>query len=293
MKIYGRKKTGENKRKKESEEMQMDIYTFGENVINELAQKLCNCSFMQNEVIKNNGTIMHGLIIQKDTNTGIEPQFYLDGFYESYQNGRNLEEIVQYIVELYKEQEHKKIHQFDVAWMMNFENVKDTLCFRLVNLEKNKELLQTIPYREFLDLAMVYYLKMDVEEDTDGYVRVTNHLMSKWGVKEEQLYKQALLNTPIQNKGIVVPLESLFSEKLQRKMKCNTYESELFDITLNESLFYIGSNASKSYGAVIVLYPRLLEYIAGQLGDLYILPSSVHEVLFLRASKISSFCDCC
>lgn len=263
----------------------MDIHAFGENVIKALAGELPDCAFMKNEVVKNNGVAMHGLIVRKNSRTCIEPQFYLDGFYEKYQNGRKLKDIAKDIADIYKGQENRKIHQLDIAWMMGFENVKDSICFRLVNLEKNKELLQTMPYREMLDLALVYHLHMDVEECVNGYVRVTNHLMEQWGVNEQMLYEQALANTPIQNKGIVMPLDAVFWEMLNGNTKPDmTYESGFFDMALNQSNFYVCSNEAKSYGAAVILYPGLLEQMGREMGSLYILPSSVHEMLFLKAS---------
>lgn len=290
MKTYGQKRTGEHRKiKKESEEMYMNMDTFCETVINVLTQELTGCSFTKNEVMKNNGVIMHGLMIQKDEKTSVEPQFYLDVFYENYKNGRDLNEIAKEIAVLYREQENKKIHQFDVAWMMDFENVKDIISLRLINLEKNKELLQDMPYRKFLDLALVYCLQMDMEDDVNGYVRVNNHLMERWGVDEERLYEQAFINTPKQNKGIVIPLEAIFSELLQDDINFdNIYESDIFDMVFKESLFYMCSNKSKSYGAVAVLYPKLLEKMAEQIGDLYVIPSSVHEVLLIKASQDTS-----
>lgn len=45
---------------------------------------------------------------------------------------------------------------------------------------------------------------------------------------------------------------------------------------------YVLTNTEKLYGASAILYPNILSYFAKRLkADLYLLPSSIHEVLLL------------
>ena len=47
---------------------------------------------------------------------------------------------------------------------------------------------------------------------------------------------------------------------------------------------YMLTNASRVRGAACILYDGLLKRLAGQMGaDLYIIPSSIHEVLLVPA----------
>jgi len=39
----------------------------------------------------------------------------------------------------------------------DFNLARDKICYRLINQQMNKELLPTIPYRRYHDLAIVYY----------------------------------------------------------------------------------------------------------------------------------------
>ena len=48
---------------------------------------------------------------------------------------------------------------------MDFENVKDRVCFKLINKDRNAELLSDMPYIEFLDLAVTFYEMESVYED--------------------------------------------------------------------------------------------------------------------------------
>jgi len=55
------------------------------------------------------------------------------------------------------------------------------------------------------------------------------------------------------------------------------------DASVYGNSFYVLSNKRKNFGAAYILYLDILESIAEFLGgcDLYILPSSVHEVMIL------------
>ena len=55
---------------------------------------------------------------------------------------------------------------------------------------------------------------------------------------------------------------------------------------------YVLTNQNKLNGASCILYEHLLELFADRLGaDLYILPSSVHEVILIPATSDTSFAE--
>ena len=74
-------------------------------------------------------------------------------------------------------------------------------------------------------------------------------------------------------------------EMMEEKLD-NGNTSELFDLVVgaDDVPLYVCSNESKVFGAATVLYDGLLSSFGRKLGsDFYILPSSVHEVLFVPA----------
>ena len=66
------------------------------------------------------------------------------------------------------------------------------LC--LVNKEKNAEMLKDVPHREFLDLAIVYRVVMDIPENFDGEstVLLDNKIVSDAGVTEQELFERGM-----------------------------------------------------------------------------------------------------
>ena len=54
-----------------------------------------------------------------------------------------------------------------------FDNVSDRICYKLINYEANKSLLESMPYIPYLDLAIVFYLHIE-EDDLSGTINITN-----------------------------------------------------------------------------------------------------------------------
>ena len=78
--------------------------------------------------------------------------------------------------------------------LFNWNKIKGKLQARLINAEANKERLENVPHRLFLDLAVVYYLKVSEREDYYGMIEVTNHHANVWEQDEAALFKTALEN---------------------------------------------------------------------------------------------------
>ena len=68
---------------------------------------------------------------------------------------------------------------------MDFENVKDRVCFKLINKDRNAELLSDMPYIEFLDLAVIFYVLVSEDEMGTGSITIHNSLMGAWGTDKK------------------------------------------------------------------------------------------------------------
>jgi len=130
------------------------------------------------EVQKNNGLVLYGLTIQK-TGVNIAPTIYLDSYYEEYRNGRTLASIINAVSATYEQ--HKVEKNFSVDMISDFDSVKDKICFKLINAEKNKQILKDIPYVEFMDLAVVFYILVDQSIEGNATALIRNGMMQVWG----------------------------------------------------------------------------------------------------------------
>lgn len=220
---------------------------------------------------KNNGVCRTGLMITRQ-GINVSPTIYLEEYFQQYERGMDVDEIVQEVMELYE-----KI-RFQKPWkeqkFSGYEDVKEKIIYRLISRTSNQEMLKHVPYVPYLDLAVVFYVLLEATEYGTATILIKNEHLEKWNVTEEELYWMAGKNTPQ-----LLPYEfQTMGEVL----------NELHVITLREpqDILYVLSNQIRSFGAAAILYPGRLDQIGRFLGEnYYVLPSSVHEVIMIPESK--------
>ena len=233
-----------------------------------------------NHVIKNNGCEMDGLVIM-EKGKDIAPTIYLDSFYELYTNGENIKNIIRKIEVIYEQ--NKNNVTFDVNILKHFDTIKDKIVYKVVNYRSNDKLLEQVPHKRILDLAVVFYCLLDNEYGRSATALIYNNNLKNWNVTIDDVYKAALKNTPDLLHSKISSMAALFE-------KCGVNvdgeEVDLKDYVPSD--MYVLTNESKLNGAACILYENVLYDFAQKLGaDLYILPSSVHEVILLP--KLSMF----
>ena len=231
-------------------------------------------------VIKNNGCEMDGLVIM-EKGKDIAPTIYLDSFYELYTNGENIKNIIRQIEVIYEQ--NKNNVTFDVNILKHFDTIKDKIVYKVVNYRSNEKLLEQVPHKRILDLAVVFYCLLDNEYGRSATALIYNNNLKNWNVTIDDVYKAALKNTPDLLHSKISSMAALFE-------KCGVNvdgeEVDLKDYVPSD--MYVLTNESKLNGAACILYENVLYDFAQKLGaDLYILPSSVHEVILLP--KLSMF----
>ena len=238
-------------------------------------------------VVKNNGLHLTGITI-RNRESNMAPTIYLDGYFADYKDGRTMENICKEIVQVYEKNKVQK--DFFLKQVTDFKNVKDRICFKLVNREKNAELLTDTQYLEYQDLAVVVYILVSKDKSGITSITVRNSLMNMWGMDEDILYHLAKKNTQRLFRGRVSTMLEMMAEIIDES--ADRLDEEMveafFDMDVYEdSAFpmYVATNVFKMNGACILLYDGVLKKFAEKIsGDFYILPSSVHEVIFVPAN---------
>lgn len=244
----------------------MNMDSFLNQIKEELEKRMgTNVKIKMQEVRKNNGVIYYGLIMQNPEHN-IAPTLYLNHFYELYQQGTGMEEILQGIMDAYKGGEVKE--SIDMDFFCQFDEVKEKIAYRLINAERNKELLEQIPHILFLDLAICFYYAFSHEKLGEGMILIHNSHMDMWGADTKTLMHLAEENTKQLFPPTVVSMKMLFTELLEEE---------------GAPELYVLTNEKKCQGATAMLYPNILEEMADKLGgSFFILPSSIHEVILLK-----------
>lgn len=255
-------------------------YTFEDGLKLKLQERYPESSVVFQNVQKNNGVMLRAITIV-NPGSNISPTIYLNDFKKQYEETHDIDEICNKISEL--NEKHEGV-EFDVDSVLNFSKVKTRICAKLISRERNRNLLKTVPYHEFLDLAVVYFVS--VKEMEFASILIHDNLLEKWGVTEEELYSCAMQNTPLLFPENILPM----SEVLKDMLSVEAMPEEAFAVI--EDTIYVATNQSKIFGAAVLLYPRFLEHEAEALGrNFYIIPSSVHEVLIIPAEKIEQDAD--
>lgn len=228
------------------------------------------------EVRKNNNVVLHGMsILRKGQN--VSPTIYLDSFYEMMEEGTDVECIVKKILEVYVRGLPRG--NVDMEFFKDFASVRDRIVYRLVNREKNRDLLCEIPHVEFLDLAVCFCYSYEHPEIGEGMILIHNTHMEMWETCHRELMRLAERNTPRLMPAWLCSmdqaLKGVLDEEALLQLKQMQKETGKY--------MYVLSNDRRCQGAAAILYPGMLARAAQQLGgSFYILPSSIHEVILFR-----------
>ena len=160
--------------------------------------------------------------------------------------------------------------------------VKKSLFVKLINTERNEALIEKCISKEFLDLSAVVRVVLKMDKEGMSSMALSKKDAENLGMTEEEIYAAALANTL-----------RLFPPKL---MNLGRYVEMSIGVELplgeDEVTTYILTNQKEVDGAIYFMSPEVVGAIAEALeDDLYILPSSVNEVLLVRASELEDGVD--
>ena len=233
------------------------------------------------EVRKNNGILLHGLLIMSKGQT-VVPTIYLEHFLEAYESGLPFEEVVRKLLAVYWRD--MPLEGMDMDFFKSFGNVRDRICCYLIGRKGNEEMLENIPHVEFLDLAVCFYYAYHGDKMGDGTILIYNSHMEMWRSNIMELSALAERNTQRlfqwECRGIEEILEEMIGSGEDAGM-------ENFMETPCKVPMKILTNNRRTRGAFCILYPGVLDKMAEEMGgDFFILPSSIHEVILIPDTGI-------
>ena len=265
------------------EEFKQEI---ADNIKDHLPDQYQDSTIQLNTVQKNNEALDAITITSPDSN--VSPTIYLNSFYEDYQNGQDMDTILDHIADI--RVEHEVSQDFDVSKITDFDQVKDHIAARVVGIEDNSDLLDQRPHAVMDDLAVTYCVMLGEDANGSMSVPITNQLMETWGVTQEELHDLAKANqdelTPSTFKSMNEVMAEMMIPQMMSDMGVDreTAQEMIESMMPPEDKMYVLSNEQKLNGAAALLDDKMMDQIAEKVGgDFYILPSSVHEVLIVTA----------
>ena len=213
--------------------------------------------------------------LEFDRGGNVSPTIYMEEFYERYEHGMNLEEVIENMCEI--------LTELDIADKFkitkeSLREMSDRIVLQLINTEANPVLLNRMPHRSFEDLSIVYLWFVSLDEDGFMSIPVENSIASLFDYSEEQLFQLAYENT----KRLLPPEATPMREMIN--MLLPGFEEAVGHRELDdqETGLYVFTNPNRTLGATALLYPEVFKKVAEIQGDdLYIMPTSRHEVVSL------------
>lgn len=264
----------------------MEFSSFTMFVREEVEKRTEDCYKVRlDDVRKNNGVVLRGLTVTQD-DSNISPTIYLNSYYEEYIKGRaTLVNVVNDVMDTYR---RNKVNQsVDMRYFLNYESVKERVIYKLVNTEKNKELLEDVPHIEFLDLSIIFQCLVAQEDLGRASILIHNVHLKLWEVSVDTLYQAAKENTQrlqeYEIKGITEVLRDIMcAEEVE-----NIADEDCISAFSGSVPMYVLSNKNRVEGAACMLYPNLIRDFADAIqSSFYIIPSSIHELLLLPTEHL-------
>lgn len=261
----------------------MNKTEFIENLLNDL--RTLGYEFDQVEIIKQNDTKLKGYVVK--SKGALRQTFYLENYYNDYLNGDTVQDISSRIIlgiERTKMDKDEVINIFS-----SFEDVKEFLRVGLVSTELNDNFLKDKPFMKMGDVTVVFYVCF--REDEDGNIPIswiTNKLKDSWSINLCDLYSTAIRNSMREDKAVLTSIQdAMFKMTVGAPYQCMNLLSD--DVPLDPEDMYVLTNKSKNRGAAVILYEGVLSDVADRMcvDVLYIIPSSIHEVIVLGGLKCS------
>ena len=251
-------------------------YNEFKNIVKEKILEYMPDEFRNHELItfpvEKTNAILDGLSIKKKD--GISHIIYINDMYQSYLQGDDLEQVLKSTCDLIVERydEVPSINRDEIR-----ENLKEKIVFRIINTQMNLSMLEHVPHRAFHDLSIIYEIVFN-QNDMLCAIKVTHEIAEAIGMNEEKLYHCAYLNTRKMFPSVVRSVLDMLRENfIDESATCLSIDKDLWAIT----------NVQDYYGAANMLYEDRLYELAKKLeSNLYILPSSVHEVLAIAADIV-------
>lgn len=242
-----------------------------------LGERSMDGQFRLGKIVKNNGVILDTLDFSSD---GIRtsPAIHLRELYRKYSKGVCIDSIAAQVCETLTDFDGKE-HLIDPERFLDYERIRDHIWMKAVNWELNEKQLQSRPHLRKLDLALCFYIQMHMADGSACSCEVTQGLADLWQTSAEDLYQRALENITRDWEILFQPLDDILWPEDPDEGCC---PGELAAPMDPAARIFILSSRENCAGAVLMFISDRIRQLAEiEQRDIFILPSSIHEVLLL------------
>jgi hypothetical protein len=274
------------KRRQNMDRVMGNIDEFEKYVLDNVQRYLKEGEEAQIGLVNKNQHTYHGfMIIDKTKNNSIAPRLSIESvldYYDFTDYGTALEKLVS----VYRRnQEENRLpdvlngYVFDDIYSYDF--IKDKVDCKLVGVAGNSAYLNDVMHTYVADMALTYHINLGEKDGQTVTMPISKEYASKMALSEEVLYKLAQ-----NNMEKLHPMRFCsFDTMLKSLMGVASYDDDT-DESLRSAEMLMLSNADFLNGAALITHPEYMDYIHDKLqtDNIYILPSSVHEVMIANVN---------
>lgn len=239
-----------------------------------------NVKITVENVLKNNGYCYDGLRISKNESEKIVPIINISELYDEFKGGElTMGKCILKVCKLREDGECTEEMKTFAAHLTQWDFIKDKIYPVLISQEHNQELLQRLVYSTTMDMAIIYVVRAKEPGVGNATVKISRDLLEYYGIDKKQLHEIAMAN--LEKDGYSFqPIESVLRKQL--------YDAEVENDAIENELRKMGmcvlTNSVRMYGAAGIVSKELLRKVVGN-KSFYIIPSSLHETIFMPAIK--------
>lgn len=252
---------------------------FANKVLTALIERGYNVEITEVEKLNNRRLI--GILLK--TESGINPTVYLEKFFKDVEYGiitlsAAVDDIIDALVRASKPND--ALGGFDSTtkisdFISSFAKAKDNITAQLINKELNREFLKNKVYLEVMeDLAVVF--RVTYSEGPTGVAStvITKEISESWGISAEELLSIAMDN--MYPKTSIIPIMEV--------LKQMGAPVELFGP--DDLPMFVLKTDNGINGAATILSEKVQKDIIEELGNVLIIPSSIHELLLIPETEL-------
>lgn len=212
--------------------------------------------------VKSNDVIKEGITFE-EAGTHAVPVIYLEEIYNTYQESQAIEESVETVLDIFRNSSPFQREDFALSWDL----IKPKIQIRLIKREWNKEYINSLVYREWLDFAIIPVVRVSEKEVGSAVASVSKSMLAALQIDEKELWNAAFEN---------LQKEYFFVQDIRSIFIGETRQSQ------EDTRVFVATNWNFQYGARVILRKDILKDFAEKNGyNLFILPSSQNEILIL------------
>lgn len=256
---------------------------FADEVRNALELKYPESNVEIRRVTKNNGVIYTGITVCNEDEK-VYPTMYLEPFYEEAGESGLTDELIDRMCSVY---ESRRIgNALSLEHLLNYSEVRDKLRCKLINYKANSERLKDVPHRRFMDLAIVPYCLVkdcDLCRHISGEASfmVTCGNLKAWGVSGEKVLDDSIANTLREEHPSITGMYDML-------MRLNPGLVQGTGDEIKNCPMYVMTTDGCN-GAVSMIYEdRLRDFCNSINSDIYVIPSSINEVIIVPYEEDTS-----